>query len=101
MIRPPTVRLNCPGRRGRGRLRLRQSVQTPISAPFQKRNESMNQSNFAKPYGVLVFRNLADALRNGFQPFEKNRDGYLVRICTDAGWAVALARTSDEGNRSR
>ena len=58
----------------------------------------MNYHNFAKPQGLLVFRNLAEAVRNGFQPFEKIAEGYLVQTCTDAGWAFALV--SSEGDRS-
>jgi hypothetical protein len=61
----------------------------------------MNHRNFGKPQGVLVFRTLADALRHGFAPFEKSPNGYLVRAHTDAGWALALVETSDEGNHPR
>jgi hypothetical protein len=61
----------------------------------------MNGQNFAKPNGLLVFKDLADALRNGFELFEKSANGYLVRTRTDAGWAFALVRPQTNGNSSR
>ena len=52
----------------------------------------MTAQNFARPQGIVVFKNLADALRNGFQVYDKTSDGYLVRTQTAAGWALALVR---------
>lgn len=40
--------------------------------------------------GVLVFPTLAEALRAGFQVYDRTPDGYLVRARTAAGWAFAL-----------
>jgi len=40
--------------------------------------------------GVMVFNTLAEALRAGYQVYERTSDGYLVRTRTDAGWALAL-----------
>jgi len=40
--------------------------------------------------GVLVFRNLADALRAGYAIYDRNENGYLVRTRTAAGWAFAI-----------
>ncbi len=40
--------------------------------------------------GMIVFHSLADALRAGFQVYERTADGYLVRTRTDHGWAMAL-----------
>jgi hypothetical protein len=40
--------------------------------------------------GLLVFRSLADALRAGYQVYDRTSDGYLVRIRTAAGWAIAI-----------
>ncbi len=40
--------------------------------------------------GLLVFKSLADALRAGFQVYDKTADGYLVRTRTMNGWAIAL-----------
>ena len=40
--------------------------------------------------GLMVFKSLADALRAGFQIYERTQDGYLVRTKTAQGWAMAL-----------
>ncbi len=40
--------------------------------------------------GLIVFRSLADALRAGFQIYDRTQDGYLVRTRTANGWAMAL-----------
>ena len=40
--------------------------------------------------GLLVFKSLADALRAGFQIYDRTQDGYLVRTKTHTGWAMAL-----------
>jgi hypothetical protein len=40
--------------------------------------------------GLMVFRSLADALRAGFQIYDRTSDGYLVRTRTSSGWAMAL-----------
>ena len=40
--------------------------------------------------GLMVFRSLADALRAGFQIYDRTADGYLVRTRTANGWAMAL-----------
>lgn len=40
--------------------------------------------------GVLTFSSLVEALRAGFEPFDRNGDGYLVRTQTARGWAIAL-----------
>jgi len=40
--------------------------------------------------GLLVFRSLADALRAGFQIYDRTHDGYLVRTKTPTGWAMAV-----------
>lgn len=61
-------------------------------------NHSMTHQNFAKPTGVLIFHELGDAIRNGFEPFEKTANGYVVRTHTDAGWALALVRPAMHGN---
>jgi hypothetical protein len=39
---------------------------------------------------MLVFSSLAEALRAGFQIFDRTSTGYLVRIKTARGWALAL-----------
>jgi hypothetical protein len=40
--------------------------------------------------GLMVFRSLADALRAGFQIYDRTQDGYLVRTRTQNGWAMAI-----------
>ena len=40
--------------------------------------------------GLMVFQSLADALRAGFQIYDRTQDGYLVRTRTANGWAIAL-----------
>jgi hypothetical protein len=40
--------------------------------------------------GLVVFKSLADALRAGFQIYDRTADGYLVRTRTTSGWAMAL-----------
>lgn len=44
--------------------------------------------------GLMVFKSLADALRAGFQIYDRTADGYLVRTRTDHGWAMALVHTN-------
>ncbi|HVA38157.1 MAG TPA: hypothetical protein VNJ51_11140 [Candidatus Dormibacteraeota bacterium] len=40
--------------------------------------------------GLVVFKSLADALQAGYQVCDRTATGYLVRIRTDAGWALAV-----------
>jgi hypothetical protein len=40
--------------------------------------------------GVVVFRSLAEAVRQGYQVYDRTPTGYLVRIRTSAGWAFAI-----------
>lgn len=40
--------------------------------------------------GIVVFNSLADAVRAGFELYERTATGYVVRTRTDAGWALAL-----------
>jgi hypothetical protein len=40
--------------------------------------------------GLTVFKSLADALRAGFQIYDRTSDGYLVRTRTEQGWAMAI-----------
>jgi hypothetical protein len=40
--------------------------------------------------GLMVFKSLADALRAGFQIYDRTQDGYLVRTRTANGWAMAI-----------
>lgn len=40
--------------------------------------------------GLSIFKSLADALRAGYQVYDRTNDGYLVRTRTDSGWVIAL-----------
>jgi hypothetical protein len=40
--------------------------------------------------GILTFTSIQEAVRAGFQVYDKNSDGYLVRTRTSAGWALAI-----------
>jgi hypothetical protein len=45
--------------------------------------------------GIQVFRTLADALRAGFTVYDRTADGYLVRMRTAHGWAMAIVSCQD------
>lgn len=40
--------------------------------------------------GLLAFKSLEEAIRAGYHVYDKTSDGYLVRIKTAAGFALAL-----------
>lgn len=40
--------------------------------------------------GMVVFKSVADALRAGYQVYDRTDSGYLVRTRTEAGWAMAI-----------
>lgn len=42
--------------------------------------------------GILEFPTLAAALHAGYQVYDRTENGYLVRIMTARGWAMAFAR---------
>ena len=44
--------------------------------------------------GVLVFKDLEQAERLGFQFFDRRIEGMLVRKMTSRGWALALVSNS-------
>ena len=44
--------------------------------------------------GVLVFRNLDEAERSGFQFFDRQGATMLVRKLLPGGWALALVHTN-------
>lgn len=39
---------------------------------------------------MLIFRSVADALHAGYHVYDRTKTGYLVRIKTARGWALAL-----------
>ena len=40
--------------------------------------------------GIVTFTSIQEALRAGFQVYDKTSEGYLVRTRTRAGWALAV-----------
>lgn len=40
--------------------------------------------------GIVVFRSVRDALNAGYHIYGKTDEGYLARMRTDRGWALAL-----------
>jgi hypothetical protein len=40
--------------------------------------------------GLLVFQTMGEALRCGYEIYDRTSDGYLVRTRTAKGWALAL-----------
>ena len=58
--------------------------------------------------GVVVFTSVRDALKAGYHIYGRTEEGYLARIRTQGGWALALVviakyflRTSVSGAGSR
>ncbi|MGD0475143.1 MAG: hypothetical protein ABSB70_18280 [Candidatus Velthaea sp.] len=43
----------------------------------------------------MIFRSVAEALRAGFQVYDRTSYGYLVRTRTARGWALAIVRIVD------
>ncbi len=50
--------------------------------------------------GLVVFKSLALALRAGYQVYDRTADGYLVRVRTAGGWAMALVDCRSTAERS-
>lgn len=44
--------------------------------------------------GILVFKSLPEALRAGYQVYDRLEEGYLLRTRTAAGWAMAICRVN-------
>jgi hypothetical protein len=40
--------------------------------------------------GVVIFNSVRDALSAGYQIYGKTEEGYLARLRTERGWALAL-----------
>ena len=40
--------------------------------------------------GIVTFDSIASALRAGYQVCDRTQEGYLARIKTSQGWALAL-----------
>jgi hypothetical protein len=42
--------------------------------------------------GITIFSSVSEALRAGFQIYDRTDSGYLVRTRTARGWAFAIVR---------
>ncbi|MFY9780056.1 MAG: hypothetical protein WAJ85_06035 [Candidatus Baltobacteraceae bacterium] len=51
--------------------------------------------------GIVVYESLAAALRDGYHVFDRTSDGYVIRIRTARGWALALAKPSAHESTGR
>jgi hypothetical protein len=40
--------------------------------------------------GIMVFSSIGEAMRAGFQVYDRTSNGYLVRTRTAHGWALAI-----------
>ncbi len=40
--------------------------------------------------GLVIFKSLSEAIKAGYQVYDRTNDGYLVRTRTTAGWAIAI-----------
>jgi hypothetical protein len=45
--------------------------------------------------GLVVFKTLSEALRAGFEVYDKTEYGYLVRLWTANGWALAEVHSAN------
>lgn len=45
--------------------------------------------------GLMVFNSLAEAVRMGFEVYDRMPDGYIVRTRTDRGWAMAIVQARE------
>ena len=61
-----------------------------MKQPLIENRETKLRKEGPQMAGVMVFKSLADALRAGYQVYDRTSDGYLVRTRTSAGWAIAL-----------
>ena len=44
--------------------------------------------------GMVVFTSLAEAIRQGYQLYERTPTGYIVRIRTERGFAFAVVEVT-------
>jgi hypothetical protein len=50
--------------------------------------------------GIVTFTSLAAALKAGYQIYDRTQTGYIVRVMTSAGWALALVTCKNESSRT-
>jgi hypothetical protein len=81
------------------RLRRTQDAETGRPADVRRRTTCHTRRRFgflitfderiSTMQGVMTFNSLSSALRAGYQVYDRTENGYLVRIKTQAGWALA------------
>jgi|GEM_PF-6957649 len=49
--------------------------------------------------GLVVFRSLKDALNAGYHVYGKTEGGYLARLRTSNGWALAIVDVGGNADR--
>lgn len=59
------------------------------SEPPQEKKYMKEDNDMA---GLMIFNKIEDALKAGFQIYDRTADGYLVRTKTDHGWAMAFVK---------
>ena len=52
--------------------------------------QESNQPEVPTMAGIVVFQSLTEAVRQGYHIADRAENGYVVRIQTPAGWAMAL-----------
>jgi len=52
--------------------------------------EAVNDCEANSMAGIMVFSSIGEALRAGFQVYDRTSYGYLVRTRTPRGWALAV-----------
>jgi hypothetical protein len=45
---------------------------------------------------VVVYKSLHDALRDGYQIYDRTEEGFLIRIKTPTGWTFALVEVREK-----
>jgi hypothetical protein len=51
--------------------------------------EAVTLARISTMQGIMTFNSISSALRTRYQVYERTESGYLVRIKTQAGWALA------------
>jgi hypothetical protein len=64
-------------------------------ATIAARNADNREKGASDMPGLVVFKTLSEALRAGFEVYDKTEYGYLVRLWTANGWAMAEVRSAN------
>jgi hypothetical protein len=63
---------------------------TPAGAVVRQWAQQSDQSEEPTMAGVVAFQTLTEAIRAGYQVADRTEHGYVVRIKSAAGWAMAV-----------